>query len=227
MTPDATTRNPPKVLTMAFFTKDYSIADTYGLLKTRVVYRLFGPTVIGSVVGTIPTINGLSRLTNTPNIDMTTDSYTNGISFGVGLDVTNMYATPTNNTFTASNSESSNNFGSTFGAGYTITSLFHNIFEQSTLNWQNPPANTATTCTIFTYIYNEIQSVGSNTHRHKKPIHTVFCPIDAPFAVNSAAANIHFLNPNYPLTFTTGFYFRSVITIAYSDQAGFLKAYRK
>ena len=140
---------------MAFFTKDYSINDTYGLLKTRVVYRLFGPRVTGLVTGGIGAINGLSKVTGTPNIDMTDNSlYPTISSFGPYLDVANMYLNPTNNTFIARNSEPSTNFGSAFGAGYTITSLYHNIFEQSTLNFQNPPPNTATTCTIFSYIYN-------------------------------------------------------------------------
>jgi hypothetical protein len=87
---------------------------------------------------------------------MTSDSFANGIGFGPYLDIVNMYANPTNNTFKFSGgtSESSSNFGTSFGAGYTITSFYYNIFESSTLMWQIPPANTATTCTIFGYIYN-------------------------------------------------------------------------
>lgn len=48
-----------------------------------------------------------------------------------------------------------------YGCGVTITSFYYNIFSSSTLAFESPPANTATTCTIFGYVYNE-QTVGQN-----------------------------------------------------------------
>lgn len=206
------------------------MGDKTGLLTTKAVYRLFGPKVTGSITGAIPTINGISKLGSTLETEVTSNTYASGVSFTHYLDYTNMYTNPTNNTFKHSgSSETSTNFGTSFGAGITITSFFYNIFESSTLSWQIPPANTATTCTIFGYIYNEIQSVGSNAFRHKKPVYVAFCPIDATFNMSSAssASNIIFLNPNYPLTFTTGFNFKSFLALAYSDQFGYLKGFRK
>lgn len=148
-------------------------------------------------------------------------------SFGVSLNTTNMYSNPTNNTFTYSNSDSSTTYGQYFGAGYTITSFYYNIFASSTLKWSQPPANTATTCTVFGYVYNELQSIGANPFKHGQWMYTTFCPIDSSFNPNTAAANIDFLNPQYPTVFTNGFPLVAVITISYSDQYGFLRAVRR
>lgn len=68
VTPDSSNRNPPKILTIVFFTQNYSIADATNLLQTQSVYRLYGPTVTGSLSGTINTINGLSRVTGGPDL---------------------------------------------------------------------------------------------------------------------------------------------------------------
>lgn len=115
-------------MTIAFFTKDYAIADVTGLLKTKAVYRLFGTTVTGSVFGAIQNINGLVRNTTTPTLDMTASSFASSITFIPALDIANMYANPTNNTFLANTNSDATGFGTAFGAGYTITSLFYNIF---------------------------------------------------------------------------------------------------
>jgi hypothetical protein len=61
VTPDTNNRNPPKVLTIAFFTQNYSVGDATGLLQTQSVFRLFGSTVTGSVFTAVTTIAGLSR----------------------------------------------------------------------------------------------------------------------------------------------------------------------
>jgi len=134
VTPDITNRNPPKTLTIAFFTQDYTVGGVTGLLQTRSVYRLFGPVVTGSVGAAISTINGMAKTTSTPNTEMTGHFASSG-SFSVSLNTTNMYSSPTNNTFTYSNTNSDASFGTTFGAGYTITSFYYNIFESSTLAW--------------------------------------------------------------------------------------------
>ena len=138
-----------------------------------------------------------------------------------------MYSSPTNNTFTYSNSDTSVTFGTNFGAGYTITSFYHNIFASSTLQWDQPPANTATTCSIFGYVYNELQSPGSNAYKNGQWMYVGFCPIDSLFNLQSSAANIDFLNPQYPLYFTNGFDLRSVLTYAYSNAVGYLRAFRR
>jgi hypothetical protein len=87
-------------------------------------------------------------------MELSADSFASFGSFWVALNTTNMYSNPTNNTFTNGNNDNVNTFGQTFGAGYTITSFYYNIFASSTLQWNQPPANTATTCSIFGYVYN-------------------------------------------------------------------------
>ena len=57
-------------------------------------------------------------------------------------------------------------------------------------------------------------------------MYIAFCPIDAAFTLSSSAANINFINPQYPLVFTNGFPLAGVLTLAYSNQYGALRAYR-
>jgi hypothetical protein len=228
VTPDATNRNPPMILTIAFFSQNYTVGGVTGLLQTLSVYRIFGPITTGSVSGPITTINGLAR-NNGPPTDSelsSSNSVTNG-GFSVSLNTTNMFSNPTNNTFTYGNTDSSVTFGQTYGAGYTITSFYYNIFASSTLMWDQPPANTATTCTLFGYVYNEIQSPGSNAYKNGQWMYVGFCPIDSLFNLQSSAANIDFLNPQYPSYLTTNFDLRSLLTYGYSNQAGYLRAYRR
>jgi len=155
--PDMTNRNPPKILTIVFFTQNYSVFDATGLLQTQAVYRLFGPAITKSIAGGINSINGLSKSSSgswtTPDIELSSNFAASG-SFSVALNTTNMYSNPTNNTFTYGNTDGTALNGSAYGAGYTITSFYYNIFASSTLQWTNPPLNTATTCTIFGYVYN-------------------------------------------------------------------------
>ena len=206
VTPDMANRNPPKYLTIAFFSQNYTVGTTSNLLNTLSVYRLYGPVVTASVSGALTSINGLARTGSTSiDMEMSSASVASSGTFGVSLNVSNMYSNPTNNTFTYSNTASGQTFGTTFGAGYTITSFYYNIFASSTLQWATPPANTATTCSVFGYVYNELQSPGSNAFRNGQWYYLTFCPIDATFNLNSASANIEFLNPQYPLYFTKGF----------------------
>ncbi len=137
-------------------------------------------------------------------------------SFSTSLNTTNMYSNPSNNTFTYGNTYSPSTFGTYFGAGYTISSFYYNIFASSTVQWSQPPANTASTCTIFGYVYNELVGTG-NAFKNGQWIYIAFCPIDSTFNMHSAAANIDFLNPQYPLVFTNNFLLRSVMTIGFSD----------
>lgn len=85
---------------------------------------------------------------------MSTDTFAKSGTFTVGLNTTNMYSNSVNNTFTYGNSDSSNTFGTKYGAGYTITSFYYNIFSSSTVSWNKVPSNTAATCSIFGYVYN-------------------------------------------------------------------------
>ncbi len=57
-------------------------------------------------------------------------------------------------------------------------------------------------------------------------MYIAFCPIDSTFNLQSSAANINFINPQYPLVFTNGFPLNGVLTLAYSNQNGALRAYR-
>lgn len=227
VTPDSTNRNSPKTMTIAFFTQNYTVGGVTGLLQTQSVYRLYGPVVTGSVGSAISTINSMSRVTSSPDTEMTGNWASSG-SFNPQLNTTNMYSSPTNNTFTSinANSNTDTTFGTYFGAGYTITSFYYNIFASSTLAFENPPANSATTCSVFGYVYNEIQSPGSNLYKDKQWIYTVFCPIDSTFSMNTADANVNFLNPQYPTFFANGFPLRSLLSIAYSNQNGLMRAYR-
>lgn len=131
----------------------------------------------------------------------------------MNLNTSNMYSNPTNNTIIFSNSDGVNTFGTYFGGGYTLTCFYYNIFASATLAWATVPANTATTCTIFGYVYNEIQAPGTNTYKNGQWMYVAFCPIDGTFT----SPNIDFLNPQYPLVFTNGYELRGVLTIAYSS----------
>jgi len=67
--PDITNRSPPKILTIAFFSQNYTVGGITGLLQTLSVYRLFGPVVTGSVTGSYGTINSLALNSGlTPNM---------------------------------------------------------------------------------------------------------------------------------------------------------------
>lgn len=68
VTPDASNRSPPKYLTIAFFSQNYTVWGVSNLLQTVAVYRLFGPVVTGSVSGALSSINSLARSSSTPNI---------------------------------------------------------------------------------------------------------------------------------------------------------------
>ncbi len=154
VTPDATNHAPPKYLTIAFFSQNYTVWGVGNLLQTLAVYRLFGPVVTATVSGALTSINNLARTSSTPNLEMSSTSFALSGSFTQYLNTTNMYSNINNNTFVAGNTDAVNSFGTSFGAGYTITSFFYNIFSSSTLSWSSPPANTATTCSVFGYVYN-------------------------------------------------------------------------
>jgi hypothetical protein len=61
VTPDKVNRSPPKILTIVFFTQNYSVQTATGLLQTQSVYRLFGPIITGSISTAITSINTLAR----------------------------------------------------------------------------------------------------------------------------------------------------------------------
>lgn len=140
-----------------------------------------------------------------------------------------MYANPHNNTFTYGNLDTASDalYGTMFGAGYTITSYYYNIFASSTLSWNQPPANTATTCTVFGYVYNELNDTTNNAYKDKRWSYAAFCPIDSYLNLSSPVSNIDFLNPQYPTYFTYRYYLTSVLAYGYSDPSGILRAYRR
>ena len=147
-------------------------------------------------------------------------------TFNYYINTTNIVENPPNNTFRYGYSTNYNStYGVKFGAGVTLTSLYYNIFESSTLAFETPPENTAETCTVFGYIYNE-QTLGNNLHRDGQWVYTAFCPVDAPMNLYSTSGNIQFNNPQYPLVFTKGFPLRGILTYAYSQPTGVLMAYK-
>lgn len=153
--PSLTRVSLPDTLTIAFFIPDHSIGDATNLLRTVSVYRLFGSGVTASIdAGTIGAINGLVTRPNSWNSDFSgsTSSSFSG-TFNYGINTVNINSNPPNNTFTYGYSNTITNNGK-YGAGVTITSFYYNIFESSTLAFESPPPNTATTCSIFGYVYN-------------------------------------------------------------------------
>lgn len=218
----------PDTLTIAFFTTNYSIGDANNLLQTVSVYRLFGTVVTGSVSGALANINGLlvrgANYFGTYFSNAYPSSYS-GYGLGYYINTTNINSNPPNNTFVYGYGGTLTNNGQ-YGCGVTLTSLYYNIFSSSTLAFENPPANTAATCSLFGYVYNE-QTPGNNPDRDGKWIYVAFCPIDSAINLNSADGNIHFTNPQYPTAFTTNYYLRSVLTYGISDPSGQLIHYRQ
>ena len=106
-----------------------------------------------------------------------------------------------------------------------MTSFYYNIFESSTLAFEEPPDSTAETCVIFGYIYNEQTS--GNAERDGKWVYTAFCPIDGSLSMNNANGNIHFYNPQYPNVFTTGFPLYSMLAYGISQPDGQLVHYKQ
>ena len=105
-----------------------------GLLRTLSVYRLYGASVTSSISGLIPSINLLvsnAGLTS-PNADFSNIAHTNGW-MSYTLNVSNIISSPPNNTFSAGYSRPGLTYGTYFGSGITITSLYYNIFSSSTL----------------------------------------------------------------------------------------------
>jgi hypothetical protein len=86
--------------------------------------------VAGSAAGALTSINGLALFGST-NSDQTSSSY-GTINFA--LNTTKIVDNPPNNTFSYGY-WTGLSFGSTFGAGVTITSLYYNIFDSSTLQF--------------------------------------------------------------------------------------------
>ncbi len=189
------------------------------------VFRVYGAAVNSAVSnGGILTINGLARVSNGPTSEFSSVFQDYG-TLSYTLNTTNINLSPPNNTFPAGYSESLS-FGTNFGGGLTITSLYYNIFASSTLAFELPPANTATTCTIFGYVYNEIENVVLNVFKNKQWFYLTFCPIDSALSLSSSNANVKFLNPQYPNVFTNGFSLGSILSYGISNQIGNLRAFK-
>ena len=228
VTPSPTRNGLPVCLTIAFFTQDHQIGDVTGLLTTVSVFRLFGSVVTNHIdSGSITSINGLnirsnqwdSYFTNTGN----PNSFAGSINYS--LNTSNIYENPPNNTFTYGYTSGAFSINGQYGAGVTITSFYYNIFDSATLAFESPPPDTAATCVIFGYVYNE-QTVGQNLDRDGQWVYTAFCPIDGTIALNTAAGNIQFYNPQYPEVFTRSFPLMSVLTYAISQPDGQMVDYK-
>lgn len=155
VTPNPANHALPKFLTIGFFTNNYTLNGVNDLLRTLSVYRLFGAGVNAAMSGVIGSVNSLTTTALTsPDSDFTQSLTNSGIYLSYALNVSNIVLNPPNNTFSFGYSRSGLNFGSTYGAGITITSLYYNIFASSTLAFEKPPVNTSTTCLIFGYTYN-------------------------------------------------------------------------
>ncbi len=137
-------RSLPKFLTIAFFSQNYTVNNVTGNLRTLSVYRLYGASVNAAITGSIGSINGMvnSALTS-PDADFTASTTNSGSFMNYALDVSKITATPPNNTFSFGYTRPALTFGSFYGAGITITSLYYNIFASSTLAFEKPPSNTA------------------------------------------------------------------------------------
>jgi len=154
VTPNPANHALPKFLTIGFFDYNYTLGGVSNLLRTLSVYRLFGASVNSAVAGVIGSINGLTTTAlGSPDSDFNQTYTNNNWYLSYALNVSNIVANPPNNTFSYGYSRSLS-FGSTYGAGITITSFYYNIFASSTLSFEKPPANTSSTCIIFGYTYN-------------------------------------------------------------------------
>ncbi len=110
------------------------MGNVSGLLKTLSVYRLFGASVNSVITGVIGSVNSLTTTALTyPDADFTQTNTDGGSYINYALNVTNIISSPPNNTFSFGYYRSGLTFGSTYGAGITITSLYYNIFASSTL----------------------------------------------------------------------------------------------
>jgi hypothetical protein len=155
--------NPPRSLVIAFLSQNYTVNGVTGLLQVLSVYRLFGPTITGSVQG--GPIGYMSSLSSgsccLPDMNFVSSSFSMIGGFSYSLNTSNIMDNPPNTTFTIG---STNVYywyppnGSYWGSGITITSFNYNIFASATLKFSSPPANTAPTCSIFSYVYNEMVS---------------------------------------------------------------------
>lgn len=227
--------SPPRSLTIAFLAQNYTVSNVTGLLRVLSVYRLFGPVVTGKVQGTtIGTLNGLTSSapgTQLSSIDFTASSWSAYGSFLYAINTSNIQDSPPNNTFQLSSSgldtsNSNNAYGSgLYGGGVTLTSFNYNIFASAIIKFNSAPANTATTCSIFSYVYNEIENVANNVERSGKYVYSAFCPIDDSFSLSTTAANVVFTYPQYPSYFVTGFPLSTVLAYGYSNAKGILQAY--
>ena len=143
VTPNPFYHTLPKFLTVAFFSQNYTVNSVTGLLRTLSVYRLYGASVNSAVTGIIGSINGMVQNALTaPDADFTAATTNSDSYLSYRLNVSNIVASPPNNTFSYGYSRGVT-FGSYYGAGVTITSLYYNIFSSSTLAFEKPPSNTA------------------------------------------------------------------------------------
>jgi hypothetical protein len=115
-------------LTIVFFAQNYTVQNVTGLLRTLSAYRIYGPVVAGLATGALTTINGLALFGST-NSDQTSSSYG---SISYAINTTKITDNPPNNTISFGFSTGLT-YGSTFGSGVTITSLYYNIFASSSL----------------------------------------------------------------------------------------------
>lgn len=124
----------PDTLTIAFFTQNHSIADATNLLKTVSVYRLFGPVVTESIGGSLTSINSMIRHGGNGNMNSDFSYYyiTYGSYFQYFLNISNILLSPPDNTF-GYGYQNTITVNNQYGGGVTITSLYYNIFEASTL----------------------------------------------------------------------------------------------
>lgn len=153
--------NPPRSMNIAFMSQNYTIDGVTGLLRVLSVYRLFGPAVVQSIQGSsIGTLNGVTAShSGLASMDMTADSWSYTGTFSYAINTTNIKDSPPNNTiFPGTNTVATTYLpnGSYYGAGITITSFNYNIFAAATVKFNSPPASTATTCSIFSYLYTEM-----------------------------------------------------------------------
>lgn len=151
--------NPARSMNIAFLAENYTLDGVTGLLRVLSVYRLFGPAVAQSIQGgAIGTLNGVTASQCClSSMDMTADSWTYSGTFSYAMNTSNIQDNPPNNTIFPGSNTVATTYppnGSYYGAGVTITSFNYNIFAAATVRFNTPPSNSATTCSIFSYLYN-------------------------------------------------------------------------
>ncbi|KRW99768.1 hypothetical protein PPERSA_07845 [Pseudocohnilembus persalinus] len=224
----------PSRLIICFTEDSYTSNGVNRLPEIKSCYRVFGPALQQSLLGSISTqlsnspVSSVSFDGQTDFLDVSTDTF--GFQMSNKQDILpNSQNLDINFEVGASTSVSNFEPGSSYGAGITIASFNYNIFEEATGQLATPVTSSQSMqdCTKFSYKYNSLAS----TITANKKIHIQFCPYDD--KISTAIYNelnfpgIAFKGVNFSKYFSQNLHIGSIIRYALSNKKGQLLAYRK